>query len=60
MSTVSRFLRFSLHQRTCLHRLGGVNVAFVDGHVDFKNDEIDLAVWQALATINGGEIIPGE
>jgi prepilin-type processing-associated H-X9-DG protein len=39
---------------------GGVNVAFVDGHVKFKIDEIDFAVWEAIATIAGAEIIPGE
>jgi hypothetical protein len=37
-----------------------VNVAFVDGHVKFKIDEIDFAVWEAIATIAGAEIIPGE
>ena len=35
---------------------GGVNVVFADGHVDFIEDEIDLAAWQALATIAMGEI----
>jgi prepilin-type N-terminal cleavage/methylation domain-containing protein/prepilin-type processing-associated H-X9-DG protein len=39
---------------------GGVNVAFVDGHVEFKNDEIDLAVWQALATMASGEVVSAE
>ena len=36
---------------------GGVNVLFVDSHVDFYLDEVDLDVWQALATIAGGEVI---
>jgi prepilin-type N-terminal cleavage/methylation domain-containing protein/prepilin-type processing-associated H-X9-DG protein len=36
---------------------GGVNAMFVDGHVQFKNDTIDLLVWQSLATIYGGETI---
>lgn len=35
---------------------GGVNVVYADGHVDFIEDEIDLAAWQALATIAMGEI----
>jgi prepilin-type processing-associated H-X9-DG protein len=34
---------------------GGVNVAYADGHVRFVPDSIDLAVWQALATVAGGE-----
>ena len=36
---------------------GGVNVVYVDGHVEFKSDNIDLLVWQALATTALGEII---
>jgi prepilin-type processing-associated H-X9-DG protein len=36
---------------------GGVNVLFVDGHVGFYVDEVDLVAWQALATIAGGEVI---
>jgi len=36
---------------------GGVNVLFVDSHVDFYVDEVDLIVWQALATIASGEVI---
>ena len=36
---------------------GGVNVVFVDGHVDFYSDSVDLTLWQALATIDGGEPI---
>ncbi len=36
---------------------GGVNVLFVDGHVNFYVDEVDLVAWQALATIAGGEVI---
>ena len=36
---------------------GGVNVLLADAHVDFHVDEVDLYVWQALATIAGGEVI---
>ena len=36
---------------------GGVNVVYVDGHVEFKSENIDLLLWQALATTNVGEII---
>jgi len=35
-----------------------VNVAYGDGHVKAINDEIDLTVWRALGTRNGGETIP--
>ena len=39
---------------------GGVNAVFVDGHVEFKSENIDLSLWQSLASINGGEIISAE
>jgi prepilin-type N-terminal cleavage/methylation domain-containing protein/prepilin-type processing-associated H-X9-DG protein len=34
---------------------GGVQTVFGDGHVAFYRNDIDLPVWQALATIAGGE-----
>jgi len=34
---------------------GGVNAVFIDGHVAFCQDSIDLAVWKALATIDNPE-----
>ena len=36
---------------------GGVNVLFVDGHVQFHRDQISLAVWRALGSRNGKETI---
>jgi serine/threonine-protein kinase len=39
---------------------GGVNVALVDGSVRFVSDDIALATWQALGSINGGEIVPDD
>jgi prepilin-type processing-associated H-X9-DG protein len=36
----------------------GVNVAMCDGSVHFVNMEVELSVWKALATRNGGEVIP--
>lgn len=36
---------------------GGVNVAKVDGSVEFESDGIDLVTWQAMSTRNGGEVI---
>ncbi len=35
---------------------GGVHALAMDGSVRFVRDGIDLLVWQALATISGGEI----
>ena len=36
---------------------GGVNALHCDGSVAFYDDGIDLAVWQAVATIDLGEVI---
>ena len=35
----------------------GVNTARADGSVDYVTENIDITVWQALATRNGGEVI---
>jgi len=34
---------------------GGVQAVRIDGSVDFYVNDIDIAVWQALASINGSE-----
>jgi prepilin-type processing-associated H-X9-DG protein len=36
----------------------GVNVALCDGSVRFIDVKVDLAIWKALATRDGGEVIP--
>jgi prepilin-type N-terminal cleavage/methylation domain-containing protein/prepilin-type processing-associated H-X9-DG protein len=38
---------------------GGVNLSFGDGSVRFVKDTIALAVWRALSTRNGGEVVSG-
>ena len=38
---------------------GGVNVVFGDASVHFMSQNVNIAVWQALVTIAGGEVIPG-
>jgi prepilin-type processing-associated H-X9-DG protein len=35
---------------------GGVNLAFADGHIQFVADGVDLTVWRAWGTPNGGEV----
>jgi hypothetical protein len=37
------------------HHPGGLHFARVDGSVDFVEDEIELAVYRAMATIAGGD-----
>jgi prepilin-type processing-associated H-X9-DG protein len=39
------------------YHAGGVHSLFCDGHVTFVRNEINLAIWQALATTNGREVI---
>ena len=34
---------------------GGVNVGMCDGSIRFISNSIDLATWQAMGTMNGGE-----
>ncbi len=39
---------------------GGVNAVFADGHVIFTSDAIDLVIWQWLASIDDGQMIPAD
>jgi prepilin-type N-terminal cleavage/methylation domain-containing protein/prepilin-type processing-associated H-X9-DG protein len=39
------------------HHPGGVMACFVDGHVAFIPNNIDMNVWMALGTRNGGEVV---
>jgi len=39
------------------HTAGGVNTAIADGSVRFVKNAINLAIWRALSTTQGGEII---
>ncbi|OWK45426.1 DUF1559 domain-containing protein [Fimbriiglobus ruber] len=41
------------------YHTGGVNIGLVDGSVRFVSDSVALANWQALGSINGGEVIDG-
>ena len=36
---------------------GGMNTLFVDGHAKFISSGIDLRVWRAAGTRNGGEVV---
>ena len=38
----------------------GVNLLFVDGSVHFVKNTINLAAWQAIATVAGGEVISSD
>lgn len=53
LGMANTFIRYTEGARS-LHR-GGVNVAFLDGHVQFINENIDGKVWRALGTRDGGE-----
>lgn len=36
---------------------GGVHALFIDGHVKFVSNNINLATWQALGSRNGHEVV---
>jgi prepilin-type N-terminal cleavage/methylation domain-containing protein/prepilin-type processing-associated H-X9-DG protein len=38
---------------------GGVNVVFCDGHTAWINNSINITVWRALGTSQGGETVDG-
>jgi prepilin-type processing-associated H-X9-DG protein len=39
---------------------GGVNAAFVDGHVAFVKDTVNVTTWRALGTRAGGEVVSAD
>jgi prepilin-type N-terminal cleavage/methylation domain-containing protein/prepilin-type processing-associated H-X9-DG protein len=39
---------------------GGVNTLLCDGHVQFVKDAVNVLVWQALGSRNGGEVISAD
>jgi prepilin-type processing-associated H-X9-DG protein len=39
---------------------GGVNLTMCDGSARFVHDDIDLKIWQAWGSRNGGEVISGD
>ena len=39
------------------HHPGGVHVVYVDTHVEFISETIDLLTWRAIATLNTGETV---
>jgi prepilin-type N-terminal cleavage/methylation domain-containing protein/prepilin-type processing-associated H-X9-DG protein len=49
--------RFAMRQSARSRHSGGVNVALGDGSVRFVSNGIALATWQALSTMNGGEVL---
>ena len=50
--------RLSLNVAARSRHPGGVHALFCDGHVAFENDVVQLAVWQAYGSRNGGEVAP--
>ena len=39
---------------------GGVNVLLADGSTRFVKDSINLLTWQAIASINAGEVVSSD
>jgi prepilin-type N-terminal cleavage/methylation domain-containing protein len=40
------------------HHINGVNAALCDGSVQFFTNSTPVGVWQAMGTMNGGEVVP--
>jgi prepilin-type N-terminal cleavage/methylation domain-containing protein/prepilin-type processing-associated H-X9-DG protein len=51
--------RLSLNVAARSRHPGGVNALFCDGHVQFAANGVQLAVWQALGSRDGGEATTG-
>lgn len=51
--------RFAMRQSARSRHPNGVNVVLADGSVQFVTNGISLANWQALSTMDGGEVING-
>ena len=49
--------RLSLNVAARSRHVGGVHALFVDGHVQFVSENIDIRVWQAVGSRNGGEVV---
>jgi prepilin-type N-terminal cleavage/methylation domain-containing protein/prepilin-type processing-associated H-X9-DG protein len=39
---------------------GGVNLVFCDGHVSFVKNSVEPAIWRAIATRKGGEVVSAD
>lgn len=48
---------YGAHMAARSYHGGGVNTAFCDGSVRFITDNVPLAVWKALGTRQGGEVV---
>ncbi|MEO1497410.1 MAG: DUF1559 domain-containing protein [Planctomycetota bacterium] len=44
------------HQAARSKHAGGVNAALCDGSVQFYTDDVDILIWRALGTSQGGEV----
>ncbi len=51
-------LNMVVHTSRSMHP-GGAIVGLCDGSVRFVSETVDLTIWQALSTPNGGEVISG-
>ena len=55
-TTISSPLRPRMAAARSRHTGGGVNVAYCDGHIAFITNSININVWRALSTTQGGEV----
>jgi prepilin-type N-terminal cleavage/methylation domain-containing protein/prepilin-type processing-associated H-X9-DG protein len=55
-TTISSPLRPRMMAARSRHSPGGVNAAYCDGHIAWVSNNIDINVWRALSTSQGGEV----
>lgn len=55
----TRYTPYGWRTARSLHP-GGVNLLLADGGIQFISNDIEPATWKALATIRGGESLPGD
>ena len=55
----TRYTPYGWRTARSLHP-GGVNLLLADGGIRFVGDDIEPTTWKALATIRGGESLPGD
>ena len=54
------WVNLSLNVTSRSNHSGGANSLFCDGHVQFLKNSVSVAVWQALGSRNGGEVLSAD
>lgn len=55
--TDAQWILVSLDVAARSRHIGGVHALFCDGHIQFVSDSVNQAIWQAVGSRNGGEVV---